>query len=199
MDCGPSCLRIVAAYYGRRYSVAAAARTLSHHARSGVSLLGISDAAGGIGFRTAGVKLTWRQLREEVTLPLHRALEPTPLRRGLQDRTVARRMARPCLRPASGLLCSTEEQFTPVVPGRRRRPLRTRAAACVPARPGRASPCCGQAGFYERGATKTAAWVSGLAAAQATSAPTGLPCCNSPAGVGGGFEPYSPLPHTVGR
>ncbi|MEG0519448.1 MAG: peptidase domain-containing ABC transporter [Bacteroidales bacterium] len=37
--------------------------------REGVSLLGISDAAEEIGFHTAGVKITWEQLRDEANMP----------------------------------------------------------------------------------------------------------------------------------
>lgn len=68
MDCGPSCLRIVAAHYGKQYSLQNL-RAKCHISREGVSLLGISDAAEQIGFRTTGVKLTWEQLRDNVTLP----------------------------------------------------------------------------------------------------------------------------------
>lgn len=68
MDCGPTCLRIVAAFYGRSYSLENL-RERCHITREGVSMLGISDAAESIGFRTAGVQLTWEQLRDEVNLP----------------------------------------------------------------------------------------------------------------------------------
>lgn len=68
MDCGPTCLRIIAAFYGKRYSLQNL-REKCHITREGVSLLGISDAAEAIGFRTAGVKLTWEQLRDEANLP----------------------------------------------------------------------------------------------------------------------------------
>lgn len=68
MDCGPSCLRIVAAHYGKQYSLQNL-RAKCHISREGVSMLGISDAAEQIGFRTTGVKLTWEQLRDEVKLP----------------------------------------------------------------------------------------------------------------------------------
>jgi ABC-type bacteriocin/lantibiotic exporter with double-glycine peptidase domain len=37
--------------------------------REGVSLLGISEAAEEVGFRTVGAKLTWEQLKKEATLP----------------------------------------------------------------------------------------------------------------------------------
>ena len=68
MDCGPTCLRIVARFYGKSYSLHTL-RDRCHITREGVSLLGISDAAESIGFRTAGVRLTWEQLREQLSLP----------------------------------------------------------------------------------------------------------------------------------
>lgn len=68
MDCGPTCLRIVAAFYGKNYSLQNL-REKCHITREGVSLLGISDAAEAIGFRTAGVNITWGRLRDEVNLP----------------------------------------------------------------------------------------------------------------------------------
>ena len=67
-DCGPSCLRMIAKYYGRNYSVQYL-REQSFITREGVSMLGISDAAERIGFRTMGVKVTLGQLRTEVPLP----------------------------------------------------------------------------------------------------------------------------------
>ena len=43
MDCGPSCLRMIAKYYGRSYSLQNL-RERSFITRQGVSMLGISDA-----------------------------------------------------------------------------------------------------------------------------------------------------------
>lgn len=68
MDCGPACLRIIAAYYGKSYSLQGL-REKCHISRQGVSMLGINDAAEAIGFRTTGVKITWEQLKQEVKLP----------------------------------------------------------------------------------------------------------------------------------
>lgn len=71
MDCGPSCLRMIAKHYGRSYNL----RTLSKLCgfnREGVSLLGLSDTAEKIGFRSLGVKLTAGQLKEaELPCILH--------------------------------------------------------------------------------------------------------------------------------
>jgi ATP-binding cassette subfamily B protein len=68
MDCGPSCLRMVAKYYGKYFTL----DTLRKHSRlgkEGVSLLGISEAAESVGFRTTGAKLTFNQLIKEAQLP----------------------------------------------------------------------------------------------------------------------------------
>lgn len=68
MDCGPSCLRMIAKYYGKSYSLQTL-RERSFITRQGVSMLGISDAAESIGFRTSGVKVTLPKLQEDVPLP----------------------------------------------------------------------------------------------------------------------------------
>jgi ATP-binding cassette subfamily B protein len=68
MDCGPTCLRMVSKYYGKSYSLQYL-RIRSYITREGVSMLGISDAAENIGFRTKGYRLTWEQLRDEVPFP----------------------------------------------------------------------------------------------------------------------------------
>lgn len=68
MDCGPSCLRMIAKYYGRSYSVQTL-RERCHITREGVSLLGTSDAAESIGFRTMGVRVSLDQLAKESPLP----------------------------------------------------------------------------------------------------------------------------------
>lgn len=55
MDCGPTCLRMIAKHYGRAYTLQTL-RERSFLTREGVSMLGISEAAETIGFRTQGVK-----------------------------------------------------------------------------------------------------------------------------------------------
>ena len=68
MDCGPTCLRIVAKHFGRHYNLETL-RNLTWKTREGVSLLTISDAAEKIGFRTQGARLSWEKLLE-VPLPV---------------------------------------------------------------------------------------------------------------------------------
>lgn len=67
MDCGPTCLRMIAKHYGKNFSLQRL-RDISGINREGVSLLGISEAAEKIGFRTTGTKLTLQQL-QEIELP----------------------------------------------------------------------------------------------------------------------------------
>lgn len=68
MDCGPTCLRMIARYYGRKYSLQYL-REQCFITRLGVSMLGISDAAEHIGFRSINTRCSLRQLIQEAPLP----------------------------------------------------------------------------------------------------------------------------------
>lgn len=110
MDCGPTCLKIVAKHYGKNYSLQNL-RDLCHISREGVSLLGISDAAEAIGFRTMGVKLDFDQLCGEAVLP---CIVHWNQRHFVVVYKMERRRGQTYVHvsdPASGLLKYTEEQF----------------------------------------------------------------------------------------
>lgn len=68
MDCGPTCLRMVAKYYGKAIPLQEL-RELTQTIREGSSILGISNAAEKIGFRTLGVKVTFEQMVEDASFP----------------------------------------------------------------------------------------------------------------------------------
>jgi len=68
MDCGPTCLKMIASYYGKEYSLDTL-RKRSFITRSGVSMLGVSDAAESIGFKTMGVKISLKKLIKDMPLP----------------------------------------------------------------------------------------------------------------------------------
>ena len=68
MDCGPTCLRIIAKHYGRRI-VLPKLRQLTATTREGSNFKNIADAAEKIGFRTLGVKVTYKKLVEDAPLP----------------------------------------------------------------------------------------------------------------------------------
>ncbi len=67
-DCGAACLRMIARYHGRHYSLEYL-RELSYLDREGASLMGIADAAEKIGLRTLGVKTSFTRLQNELPLP----------------------------------------------------------------------------------------------------------------------------------
>lgn len=118
MDCGPTCLRMVAKYYGRHYN-AEGIRHTAGLGKEGVSLLGISEAAEKIGFRSRGVQLSYDQLTKEAHLPciLHWkqnhfiVLLPSPAWKSRRKVRVAD--------PAKGILSYTREEFMPLWAGTR--------------------------------------------------------------------------------
>jgi len=63
MDCGATCLRMVAKYYGKNYSLDTL-RQKSFISREGASMLGLSEAAESIGFRSLGIRATLKTLSE---------------------------------------------------------------------------------------------------------------------------------------
>jgi ATP-binding cassette, subfamily B, bacterial len=66
MDCGPTCLMMIAAHLGQRYSLPYL-RDLCHISREGVSALGITEGAESIGFRAMTVKVPY-EAKEEACL-----------------------------------------------------------------------------------------------------------------------------------
>ncbi len=68
MDCGPTCLRMVAKYYGRSVSLDYL-RNKSQYGKEGVSMLGLALAAENIGLKSLGAKLTFEQLINDAPLP----------------------------------------------------------------------------------------------------------------------------------
>ncbi len=109
MDCGPTCLKMVAKHYGKSISLNYL-RTESQFSKEGVSLLGIAEAAEKIGFRAQGVKLTYKQLKEEALKPAilhwrqnHFVVLAPRLRVGVRLIQIAD--------PATGLIKLSEEDF----------------------------------------------------------------------------------------
>ena len=109
MDCGPTCLRMVAKFHGKHYNIDNL-RESAGYGKEGVTLLGLSEAAEKIGFRSRGVQITLRQLIDGALLPCvlhwdqHHFVVLTPqsgLRRGkvkIAD-------------PAKGLIKYTKQDF----------------------------------------------------------------------------------------
>lgn len=68
MDCGPSCLAMIARYYGRQANLDWL-RVRCSLGKEGVSLLGISKTAEAMGFKTLGGRLSFTTLTSEVQFP----------------------------------------------------------------------------------------------------------------------------------
>ncbi len=67
MDCGPTCLRMVAKYYGQSFSLPFL-REKCYIDRNGVSLRGISEAAELIGLKTLAIKIPTTGKKNEPSL-----------------------------------------------------------------------------------------------------------------------------------
>lgn len=68
MDCGPACLKMVARHYGRTFSMNEL-REKCRTKKNGSNMLGISDAAESIGFRTVGLKVSYDKLADNAQMP----------------------------------------------------------------------------------------------------------------------------------
>ena len=68
MDCGPTCLKIIADYYGKDFPLDYL-RQISSQQKGGVSLAGLSEALGKIGMSSLGIKASFPELVKEVPLP----------------------------------------------------------------------------------------------------------------------------------
>ena len=127
MDCGPTCLRMVAKYYGRNYS-AQELRERTQIGKDGVNMLGIAEAAESIGFRAIAVKVSLDKLLQEAPFPciVHWSQNhfvvitpPSPNKRGVfsplslrgSDRRAERGRGIGVADPARGLITYTREEF----------------------------------------------------------------------------------------
>lgn len=68
MDCGPTCLRMLAKYYGRTITLDYL-RNKAEFGKEGVSMLGLADAAESIGLKAIGAKLNFDELINDAPLP----------------------------------------------------------------------------------------------------------------------------------
>lgn len=68
MDCGPSCLRMIAKFYGKTYSREKLLEKCFVN-RHGTSITELSEAAEAIGFRTVMARMPMHQLVDEAPLP----------------------------------------------------------------------------------------------------------------------------------
>ena len=116
MDCGPTCLRIIAKHYGKNFSLEQL-RNKSHITREGVSMLGIAEAAENLGFRTMGVKISVEKLlKAPLPCVLHWNQKHFVVLYGIKSTKTHKRKNERHLQffvsdPAGGLLKFSQEEF----------------------------------------------------------------------------------------
>ncbi len=67
-DCGPSCLKMIAEYYGQTLDINDL-RNKCKRTKGGVTFQALSDAAEEIGFKSLGVSVDFKTLEQDVPLP----------------------------------------------------------------------------------------------------------------------------------
>lgn len=105
MDCGPTCLRMIAKYHGRNFRIQKL-RHLCDINREGASLLGISDAAEKLHCRSLGAQLSIGELKK--------AELPCILHWRQNHFVVLYKIAKSkfyIADPSAGLICMAEEEF----------------------------------------------------------------------------------------
>jgi ATP-binding cassette, subfamily B, bacterial len=68
MDCGPTCLRMIAQYYGKNYTIDFL-RDKTSISRNGVSISGIAEAAEMIGLQTLSIAATFDMIAHDIPMP----------------------------------------------------------------------------------------------------------------------------------
>jgi ATP-binding cassette subfamily B protein len=105
-DCGPTCLKMVAQHYGKSIHIERL-RRVAETTREGSSLLGVSEAAEKLGFKTLAVQLSVKKLSKA---PL-----PCILHWSQNHYTVLYKIKRKkyyLADPAHGLITYTEREFS---------------------------------------------------------------------------------------
>lgn len=111
MECGATCLRMIAKYYGKEYSAETMQR-LCVVTREGVSMLSISDAAEYLGFRTVCGRITLEKMVEQRPFPciLHWNQDHFVILYDVKTRRNGKRIF--CVAdPGKNLLCIEEDDF----------------------------------------------------------------------------------------
>lgn len=68
MDCGPTCIRMIARHYGRSFDIAFL-RRMSKLSSRGTTFAGLADVAEKIGLSTMAVSTSFKELSTNIPLP----------------------------------------------------------------------------------------------------------------------------------
>lgn len=108
MDCGPTCLFMVCKHYKRRISIQSL-REKTEICREGVTLLGISEAAESIGFRSSAVKICYNQLIEKAAFPAILHWNQNHFVVAIAQKSKGKKFT--VADPAKGIITYTKEEF----------------------------------------------------------------------------------------
>lgn len=108
MDCGPTCLAMVCKHYKKNISIQTL-RDKTQIGKEGVNLLGISEAAESIGFRSSSVRLTYEELYKDALLPAILHWEQNHFVVAIPQKTKGKKFT--VADPAKGIITYTKEEF----------------------------------------------------------------------------------------
>ena len=113
MDCGITCLKMVAQYYKKKVNLDFL-RNICFASKKGVTLLSISEAAEQIGFKSIGGRITIEKLKKEAPLPciIHWNQEHFVVVYKIRGKNIFRKQTKVYISdPARGLINYTEAEF----------------------------------------------------------------------------------------
>jgi ATP-binding cassette, subfamily B, bacterial len=108
MDCGPTCLAMVCKHYKKNISIQIL-RDKTQIGKEGVNLLGISEAAESIGFRTSSVRVTYEELYKDALLPAILHWDQNHFVVAIPQKTKGKKFT--VADPAKGIITYTKEEF----------------------------------------------------------------------------------------
>ncbi len=108
MDCGPTCLAMVSKHYKKNISIQML-RDKTQIGKEGVNLLGISEAAESIGFRTKSVRITYKELCKDALLPAILHWSQNHFVVAIPQKTNGKKFT--VADPAKGIITYTKEEF----------------------------------------------------------------------------------------
>lgn len=111
MDCGPACLAMICSYYGKDFGLTYL-REISFISREGVSLLGISQAAHTLGFKTTAAKLSITDLKDDI-LPciIHWNQNHFVILYGISETLFSKKKRYRIIDPGHGFISLSKDKF----------------------------------------------------------------------------------------
>jgi ATP-binding cassette subfamily B protein len=107
-DCGPTCLAMICKHYKKNIPIQTL-RDKTQIGKEGVNLLGISEAAESIGFRTSSIRITYEELYKDALLPAILHWDQNHFVVAVPQKTNGKKIT--VADPAKGIVTYTKEEF----------------------------------------------------------------------------------------